>query len=341
MPRKARIDATGTVHHVIGRGIDRAVIFRNDRDRDDFLRRLSGILHETYTCCYAWVLMPNHFHLLLKTGRVPIAQVMRRLLTGYAVSYNRHNRRSGHVFQNRYKSILCDEEPYLLELVRYVHLNPIRAGLVSGMEALDGYRYSGHRAIIGNDTRDWQETEAVLRLFSATRSVARKRYRYFVEKGMPQGRREDLIGGGLIRSVGGWSAVQALRRNHVVQKSDERILGGGHFVERVLKEAEERMEHRLSLQALGVDLDRVIRRACEITGCPEQEVQTPGKDARRVKARSLLCYWAVRELGLSQADLVRRLRLSPAGISLSVKRGEDLVQQLDCSLVKAGCKLKN
>ncbi|MCG6538457.1 MAG: transposase, partial [Syntrophales bacterium LBB04] len=187
MPRKARVDATGTFHHIIGRGIERGVIFRNDRDRDDFLRRLSIILHETRTRCYAWVLIPNHFHLLLKTGRVPISQVMRRLLTGYAVSYNRRHRRSGHLFQNRYKSILCDEEQYLLELVRYVHLNPVRADLVSGMEALDDYRYCGHGAIIGRQERDWQDVEAVVRLFADRRSVARQRYRRFVEKGIAQG----------------------------------------------------------------------------------------------------------------------------------------------------------
>jgi putative transposase len=341
MPRKARIDASGTVHHVMGRGRERRVIFSNDRDRDDFLRRLAGILHETYTACYAWVLMPDHFHLLLKTGQVPISQVMGRLLTGYAVSYNRRHRRTGHLFQNRYTSILCDEEPYLLELVRYVHLNPIRAGLASDMEALDGYCSSGHRALIGNDTRDWQETKTVLRLFSATRSVARTRYRRFVEQGMSQGRREDLSGGGLIRSVGGWSAVKALRRNHTIQTSDERLLGDGAFVERVLREAKERREQRLRRKALGIDLDTVMRRACEITGCADEEVQKPGKDATRVKARSLTCYWAVREGGLPQADLVRRLGLSPAGISLSVKRGEKLVRKLGCSLVEPGCELKN
>ena len=108
MPRTARIDAPGALHHIIIRGIERHAIFRNTADREDFLKRLGDILPDTKTHCYAWVLMTNHVHLLLKTGLAPIAMVMRRLLTGYAVSFNRRYRRHGQLFQNRYKSFkLC------------------------------------------------------------------------------------------------------------------------------------------------------------------------------------------------------------------------------------------
>jgi putative transposase len=123
MPRRARIDAPGALHHVICRGIERRKIFRQDSDRDDFLKRLETILSETRTRCYAWALLPKHFHLLLRTGSVPIARVMRRLLSGYAGRFNHGHRRAGHLFQSRNKSILCQEEPYLMEWVRYIHLN--------------------------------------------------------------------------------------------------------------------------------------------------------------------------------------------------------------------------
>lgn len=147
MPRRSRIDAPGALHHIIARGIERCKIFRDDADRNNFLDRLGGIIDDTGTVCFAWALIPNHFHLLLRTGRVPIATVMCRLLTGYAVSHNRRYRRHGHLFQNRYKSILCQEDAYLLELVRYIHLNPIRAKLVSDIKALDKYVFSGHGVI--------------------------------------------------------------------------------------------------------------------------------------------------------------------------------------------------
>ena len=106
MPRKARLDAPGALHHILVRGIERRKIFRDDSDRDDFLKRLGGILRESQTPCFAWALMPNHFHLLLRTGLTPLSNVMRRLLTGYAVTFNLRHRRSGHLFQNRYKSIV-------------------------------------------------------------------------------------------------------------------------------------------------------------------------------------------------------------------------------------------
>jgi len=141
VPRQARIDAPGALHHIICRGIERRKLFLNDDDRDDFVNRLSRIMSESETLCCAWALIPNHLHLLLRTGNVPITTVMRRLLTGYAVSFNYRHRRQGRLFQNRYKSILCQEELYLLELVRYIHLNPLRAKIVEDLKALktDGY----------------------------------------------------------------------------------------------------------------------------------------------------------------------------------------------------------
>ena len=126
MPRQARIDAPGALHHIIARGIERRSIFEDDADQDNFLNRLDTILTATQTTCFAWALIPNHFHLLLRSGPVSISTLMRRLLTGHAVYYNLRYQRHGHLFPNRYKSILCQEDAYLLELVRYIHLNLIR-----------------------------------------------------------------------------------------------------------------------------------------------------------------------------------------------------------------------
>lgn len=211
MPRKSRIDAPGTLHHIITRGIERRDIFKDDHDRDNFINRLGGILEETETRCLAWALMSNHFHLLLKTGKDPIATVMRRVLTGYAVSYNRRHCRSGHLFQNRYKSILCQEDAYLLELVRYIHLNPIRAGIVTGLEDLDHYVFTGHSALMGKVRREWQDTGSVLGLYGEKVCTARGRYRTFILEGISQGKRPELTGGGLIRSAGGWEEVKKMR----------------------------------------------------------------------------------------------------------------------------------
>jgi REP element-mobilizing transposase RayT len=149
MPRQPRLDAPGVLQHVMARGIERREIFKDDKDRKSFLGRLATILEETQTQCYAWALIPNHFHLLLRIGQTPLSTVMRRLMTGYAVTFNIRHRRSGHLFQNRYKSVICEEDPYLLELIRYIHLNPLRAKLVKNLKDLDKYLWTGHSAILG------------------------------------------------------------------------------------------------------------------------------------------------------------------------------------------------
>ena len=150
MPRQSRLDASGLLQHVMARGIERRDIFKDDKDRKSFLKRLALILEETQTQCYAWALIPNHFHLLLRTGSTPLSKVMRRLMTGYAVTFNKRHKRSGHLFQNRYKSVICEEDPYLLELIRYIHLNPLRAKLVQDLKELDKYPWTGHSTILSH-----------------------------------------------------------------------------------------------------------------------------------------------------------------------------------------------
>jgi putative transposase len=228
VPRLARLDAAGLVHHVMIRGIERRRIFLGHKDREDFLERLARLLPATETACYAWVLIDNHAHFLFRTGLEPLATLMRRLLTGYVVSFNRRHNRHGQLFQNRYKSIVCQEEIYLKELVRYIHLNPVRAGIVSSLKELNKYPYCGHSALMGVKKRPWQDVDYGLGYFGDTGHRARRAYHGYVQAGLGQGRRDELTGGGLIRSLGRWSEVEK-RQVHVM--SDERILGDSDFVD--------------------------------------------------------------------------------------------------------------
>jgi putative transposase len=327
MPRQGRIDAPGALHHIIARGIERGKIFFDKKDRDDFLDRLGGIVSQSEMRCYAWTLIPNHFHLLLKTGNEPVATVMRRLLSGYAGRFNRRHRRSGHLFQNRYKSILCQEDAYLKELVRYIHLNPLRAGIVKTLEELDRYRYCGHSYLMGSRQNDWQETESILALFADHVSAARQNYRKFVKKGIDQGNRPDLIGGGLLRSAGGWQAIQDLRKAGIHQKSDERILGDNDFVEDVLAKAQERLEQKYALVAKGIGIEQLTQWVSESTGVPVQAMVGPSKRRQTGKARSLLCFLARRELGMSLTALARRLEISVPTASVAAQRGEQIADR--------------
>ena len=334
MPRKSRIDAPGAVHHIIVRGIERRKLFVDDNDRNNFLDRIGGIITDTKTSCYAWVLIPNHFHLLLRTGQAPIATVMRRLLTGHAGYFNKRHRRTGHLFQNRYKSILCQEDTYLLELVRYIHLNPLRAGLIKDMDILKKYPYSGHSALMGKAKKNWQDIKWILKLFDKRLRVARRLYHEFVEKGISMGRRKDLTGGGLVRSMGGWAVVKSMRKAKIFEKSDERILGDGDFVDQVLSVAQEQMKQKNLLISKGYTLDVIAERVCEEMNIDPPEIWKSGKSRNRVAARSLLCFWAVRELGISMTELSRKLNLSLSGVSQSVARGEKIVDACKYKLLK-------
>ncbi len=171
MPRQARLDSPGTLHHVILRGIEKRRIVDDVADRNNFVNRLGALSIDTNTHIYAWSLMTNHAHILLRSAEIGLSNFMRRFLTGYAISYNRRHRRWGHLFQNRYKSIICDEDAYFLELVRYIHLNPLRAKLIKSLEQLDRYRWSGHSIIIWKRKNEWQDRDYVLGWFGNKKSM--------------------------------------------------------------------------------------------------------------------------------------------------------------------------
>ena len=230
MPRQARLDAAGVLHHVIIRGINRRKIFLRNDDREDFTVRLAVFLPETATVCYASALMSNHAHMLLRTGDVPLSTFMARLLTGYAAGFNRRRGRGGHLFQNRYKSIICQEEPYLQELLRYIHLNPLRAGIVPDYESLGHYRWSGHAVILGNRAVPWQDTRYILALCGPDEEGARAVYREFVSSGISRGRRPELVGGGLRILMCQSRGTDGALRLRVVQNDDT------HFADRFTRE---------------------------------------------------------------------------------------------------------
>ena len=289
--------------------------------------RFGDILSDSKTPCFAWALMTNHFHLLLRTGTAPISTVMRRLLTGYAVNFNRRHRRHGHLFQNRYKSILCQEDAYLLELVRYIHLNPLRAGMIKGLKGLNTYPYCGHSALMGKAEPGFQDAEYVLNLFGGKVAEARRLYLEFVKKGVAAGRRPELTGGGLVRSAGGWTALKAMRNGESRMKGDERILGQGDFVETVLKAARENLDRKSKIRALGYDFDWLVGRVLGLFGLTFNELLTGGKQRKMAQARSVVCYWGTRELGISAVWIAKKLNIASSTASESAMRGRQIVEE--------------
>jgi REP element-mobilizing transposase RayT len=333
MPRSTRIDAPGVLHHVIGRGIEKRRIFRDDADRDDFLDRLARLVEGDALHLFAWALLPNHFHLLCRTNTLPLSVSMHRLLTGYAVNFNKRHRRHGHLFQNRFKSIVCQEERYLKELVRYIHLNPLRCGQVRNLSELAAYPYAGHSALTGTLRRAWQETDGVLSLFGKSSSNARRAYHRFIADGLGMERKPELVGGGLVRSLGGWSEVTALRRRGDASPFDQRILGDGEFVCAIVGQMEERVRQNLRLSQSKPQIACVCRLVCDAYEVSSGELCSGSRRRPVVRARGALAWVAVRELGYSGADVARYLGVSTSCITRSVATGrppdvEGLVERI-------------
>ncbi|MBI5555777.1 MAG: transposase [Elusimicrobia bacterium] len=306
---------------MIQRGLERRKIFIDDFDRKEFTRRLAKGLKQTGHKCYGWVLMPNHFHLLIRSGVRPLSDLMRGLLTGYALYFNRRYKRSGYLYQGRYKSILCQEEAYLLELVRYIHLNPFRAGLLLDSKSLGGYKWSGHAVLMGKIQSSWQETGEILERFGTKKAEAIRRYEEFIAEGKNIGKREDLSGGGLLRSAGGWKGIQQLRKSKEKWYADERILGDGDFVSQALNAAEEHLERKAKLQQEGWDIDTVVQKVCDLLGVDIKDIKRLSKRNKIAQARSLIAYFANQELGISGVDIARYFEITPASISEAITRG--------------------
>ena len=324
MPRQARVDIPGLLHHVMARGIERRVLFSNAADYSDFLERLKSANEQYPSQILAWALMPNHFHLLIRSGKRGLVPFMQKLMTGYATAYNVRHKRAGHLFGNRYKSIICEEETYLLELVRYIHLNPLRARLVKDMKDLAEFPYCGHGALLGKRLPVWQETTEVLGRFSAHPSKARANYEMFVEEGILQGKRRDLTGGGLVRSMGGVRNAVRAGRSGEREAFDSRILGSGNFVESIIKAVKTAETVQDRLRPKGVTLDQVAERVAEEFGLSKNQLFQKDRTARVSKAKSLFIHIGVEYLGQTNREMALMTKMGDGAATRARLRGSNL-----------------
>jgi hypothetical protein len=236
----------------------------------------------------------------------------------------------GHLFQNRYRSIVVEEEPYLLELVRYLHLNPLRAHVVPDLRRLARSPWSGHSALLGTVPRPWQDTATILGQFGPTLPRARRAYRAFVAAGVPQGRRPDFQGGGLLRSLGGWAGRAAVRRGREAYLGDARILGSSVFVEELHRELSpqgQRLRPAWTLETL-------CARVCAHVGIPLTALQGGGRRPAVARARAGLAYLWVERLGHPGRPLAPILGVHPAVVYQAARRGAAQAREWDRLLEK-------
>ena len=280
---------------------------------------------------------------------------MRRLMTGYAVSFNRRHRRAGHLFQNRYKSVVCEEDPYLLELIRYIHLNPLRAGLVKDLKELDKYPWTSHSAILGkrknplipelskvrltsnqpsaissSDERQKslaeKTVEDILLLFGDTVKVTRRRYRQFISNGIDEGTRPELQGGGLVRSAGGSKAGLLGRKREEREKGDERILGSGNFVGKVLAGSDHVEGPKIVRR---IPLLELVDRISGFLETKKDEVLSGNRRIKNCHARDLISFVAAKSMGYKFNDIAALLNIHPVSAGRSAEKGRKLVDNYE------------
>ena len=297
MARQPRIEYPGAFYHVITRGNQRQKTFRDDLDRGKYLEILAHLKEVNLFRIHAYVLMDNHVHLLLETGEYPLSRIMQRLGSGYTQYFNRRHKFVGHLFQGRYKAILCDKNNYLLELSRYLHLNPVRAKVVKDPGE---YKWSSYGAYVQKkQCPPWMETAEVLQQFSGKGSEARKRYRKYVLEALGDGHKEEYY-----------------------EVIDGRFLGEREFVEEIRARTEIAGEVRIRIKP-----DVFLRLAYANLGKKRGEVIGAGKERERVRAREAICYVARRRTELSVKLLAESLGVDATCVSRSASRVERLVAE--------------
>jgi putative transposase len=288
MARKPRIHYPGAVYHVILRGNGRQDIFFEDQDRYRFYLLLQEGVERYRHQVHAFCLMTNHVHLVVQVADIPLSRIMQNISFRYTRWINWRHERSGHLFQGRYKAVLVDGVTYLLELLRYVHLNPVRARMAASP---DDYPWTGHRAYCGLETLPWLSTDRALVMFSKKRANAIRMYADFIRDGLSESRRPEFHGEGA---------------------ADSRVFGDDEFVERVAGEG--------GYVAEKISLDDILSAVCSRYSLSTGEVSRPGKDRALSRVR-MMAAWIVQDVpSVSLTDLATRMARDVSSLSAAAAR---------------------
>ena len=295
MARKPRIHLPGGLYHVIFRGNGGQPVFLVDDDRFRFYLLLQeGTIRFGYRV-HAFCLMTNHIHLAIQVGDIPLSRGMQNLSFRYTRWINWREKKTGHLFQGRYKAVLVDGDRYLLELIRYIHLNPVRAGMV---EAPEEYPWSGHRAYLGKEVLPWLTTDWMLGQFGKSAAKARDRYISFMRDGLGEEHRPEFHGKG---------------------GEDSRLLGDDSFVDKCLSDSDD-IPLRLTAR-------EIVEKVCRVYDLEEAELKTQSQSRNISEARAVAA-WLARELGCATLSEVAKLVNRDVGsISSAVRRLSTRMQQ--------------
>jgi putative transposase len=313
MARKPRIEYPGAFFHIIVRGNNRENVFRDGADYVHYLEKFFYLCQEGDITVYAYCLMPNHIHLLLEIGKGSLSKVLQRFHTWYTQYFNRRYDRVGHLFQGRYKAIVCNKDAYLLELVRYIHLNPVRAGLVDSPE---DYAWSSHRIFLGIDKSEAIDPSFVLKQFSDDLSAAIRSYELFVMEGKKQGRRDDLY-----------------------KLRDQSILGDESFHREALRRRRHEESESVEMAMVHFELDELEKIMQGALGLEPGSLRSGGRF--NTWFRRIFCYIA-RTYGAHKGkDVAAYIGRDLATVTYSVRFVENLLRAGDQKTINAIARIRD
>lgn len=294
MARKPRIEFPGAFYHVIIRGNNRQDIFLEEHDYQQFLKRLRKYKKLYFFVLYAFVLMKNHVHMLLETTSTPLSKVMQGIDQSYTQYFNAKYRQVGHILQGRYKAILCDKDSYFLELVRYIHLNPDRAGIINSLQ----YPWSGHQEYMGKTKNALVDTGFLLEYFSPDKNEARRSYQSFILKGLGQGHEKRFYEVKNGQFLGEDNFVKEIEDKHKAARED--------FTLQIKKEK---------------SLEEVLTKVCENFHLPPDALIGRNRLKSISLARRVFIIQAVKDHYFPGKEVARFLQISPSTVSMALRRG--------------------
>jgi REP element-mobilizing transposase RayT len=295
MARKHRIEYEGAFYHVITRGNQKQKVFKSTGDFQKYLTLLASYKQRYHFRLYAYVLMGNHVHLLIETCDTALSKILQGINQSYTMYFNKKYRTVGHLFQGRYKAILCDRDRYLLELLKYIHHNPLRAGLA---KTLAMYHWSSHRAYLaGTDVTGLVDTEPAFRMFSEYKGRARKHYEAFMNDGI------------------------SVKKEDIYATIDQRLLGDGKFIEHVTQKyggevRRERKKKEYTLAQIGAAVEKRYLIALA-------ELRSWSRRADVLRGRRVISLIA-KEYGYTGREIAAFLKKDPAAVTGYLRQRKDL-----------------
>lgn len=314
MPRMNRIQMPGALAHIMAHSIEGRDLFGDDEDRNEFLTRFEINLSICGYQCFAWTLMDNHYHFLVRTNHQPMSKLMQPLNSGYARYYNKKYERSGYLFQGRFKSILCQDQDYAKKLIKYIHLNPLRAGIVKSPEQLKNWTWCGHGCLVGVNGatgKSFQNRGESLRRFGTEEKEAVKNYLNFLFENYVSSSCETL----------GTLSDEETAQTAGSFKGLPAVIGDPQFVKKAM-EIYEKSKARAQTKTDCVEiLEKIASDTCIKFEISKEKLLQKNSKGDRSKARAAFCYQAhIMEL-LPIKAIAEYLKLTSSPVSVLVQNG--------------------